>query len=288
MQNLEHLTGISFRPLAIAHCRLGNEWNYSNIVSPFSRLYLITEGDGFIYPNNERIKLEKGFMYLIPSLIPCSYKCMKNMEKFHSSFSIHLHSGISVYNLFRFKTKIKALDTDYKLFEKLLGLNPDMDLNVTDPTIYQVKPWLNSSYKPHNAMNALQTQSIYQMLISRFFDEEEIRYNNVSDMDFINKNFRYIHQNLSKITTIKELADRSCISPDHYTRRFKQVTGQTPIDYINQHRVEKAQLLLLTTTKTCNQISEVCGFKSNTYFSRIFKKYSQLTPEQYRQTQYKV
>lgn len=282
MQYIEHLSGINFKPLAIAHCRLGCEWNYTDVISPFSRLYLVTKGSAYIYPNNERLKLEPGFMYLIPSLTPCSYKCMETIEKFHTSFSIHLKSEISIYNLFKVRKKVIAKPQDTELFEQLIKLNPNMQLKVTDPNIYQVKPWLNESYKAMNASECLQTQSIYMMLLSRFFDNSEIQYQNISDLNFINSNLKYIHQNLQHISTVHELADRSCISPDHYSRRFKQIIGVKPIEYLNQNRIEKAQLLLLTTTKSCHEIAENCGFKSNTYFSRIFKKYVNQTPEEYR------
>ena len=72
------------------------------------------------------------------------------------------------------------------------------------------------------------------------------------------------------------------MSPDYYTRKFKDVTKQNPINYINRQRIEKAFLLLNTTNYSCKEIGCLCGFNSNTYFSKNFKKYINESPSAYK------
>jgi transcriptional regulator GlxA family with amidase domain len=92
----------------------------------------------------------------------------------------------------------------------------------------------------------------------------------------------YIRNNLQQNIKVDELADIACFSKDHFSRVFKNITGLAPCDYIISKRIERAQFLLLTTDLSQNQIIEQTGFRSASYFSRIFKKHTSYTPVQYR------
>jgi AraC family transcriptional regulator len=58
--------------------------------------------------------------------------------------------------------------------------------------------------------------------------------------------------------------------------------GVTPLNYINQKRVEKGKYLLEHTQFSVGEISEEVGFKDELYFSRVFKKYVGISPLAYR------
>ena len=71
---------------------------------------------------------------------------------------------------------------------------------------------------------------------------------------------------------------------DSYIRRvFLKSTGVTPLEFLNNVRLEAAKKLLISETDTpISVISEQCGFKDPYYFSRFFKKKTGVTPSQYR------
>jgi transcriptional regulator GlxA family with amidase domain len=92
----------------------------------------------------------------------------------------------------------------------------------------------------------------------------------------------YIQNNLKRDIKVEELADMACFSKDHFSKVFKSITGMAPCDFIIRKRIERAQFLLLTTELGQNEIIEQTGFKSASYFSRIFKKYTSYTPAKYR------
>lgn len=64
--------------------------------------------------------------------------------------------------------------------------------------------------------------------------------------------------------------------------KFKLETGLTLIDYLNKYRIQKAMELLKSGDVKIYEISERVGFTSSQYFSRVFKKYTSLTPIEYR------
>lgn len=79
------------------------------------------------------------------------------------------------------------------------------------------------------------------------------------------------------------LAKRANQNLDYFSRLFLQYTGERPLAYVQQKRIERAQYLITTTDKTYSEIAEETGFENVPHFSRIFKKVTSLTPGQYRQ-----
>jgi AraC-like DNA-binding protein len=81
--------------------------------------------------------------------------------------------------------------------------------------------------------------------------------------------------------SLRKLSDVSCVSSDHLTRIFKRELGCTPVRYINQKKIEKAQLLLATTRKSITDIALELSFGNANYFSRLFKKHTGFSPSEY-------
>jgi AraC-like DNA-binding protein/mannose-6-phosphate isomerase-like protein (cupin superfamily) len=95
------------------------------------------------------------------------------------------------------------------------------------------------------------------------------------------KNFMQDHFN-SPITLV-DISGVACLSPSHFCRIFKKQTSSTPIEYLNNLRMEKAKTLLLHSNFTLTEIADKVGFSSIHYFSRCFKKLRGISPLSYRQ-----
>ncbi len=93
---------------------------------------------------------------------------------------------------------------------------------------------------------------------------------------------KYIHENIYKSISVKELSEKACMSEPNFYRCFKQQFGITPIEYINQKRIELAQKLLQTIDTNIADICFSCGFNNHNHFTKTFKKYTQTTPAHYR------
>lgn len=80
------------------------------------------------------------------------------------------------------------------------------------------------------------------------------------------------------------LANAFCISVSYLQHTFKAQTGYTIIDYMNRTRIDNAAALLRETDRHISEIAEAVGFSDYNYFSRVFKKYKNVTPTEYRIT----
>jgi AraC-like DNA-binding protein len=273
---------MSFDLKSVALSRFDQDREYPNVISPFTRMYLITEGKGWIVVENEKIILEPNYLYLIPSYTPCSYFFSRNLNHYYIHFSTTLLNGLKIYNLYNTDRKIASNKLDALLFARLLEINPDLELPHPDPDIYQTKLWLNKKNHFRTASHCIESRGILEQLLSRFIrqereimDHELLRYN-------VQKILQYIQDHLKETISINTLAQMACLSNDHFTRIFKAITSMPPCEFIIQKRVEKAQLLMLTTDLPLKRIIEETGFKSMAYFSRTFKKYTALSPSNYR------
>jgi AraC-like DNA-binding protein len=98
----------------------------------------------------------------------------------------------------------------------------------------------------------------------------------------IGRAVEYIHSNLGRKINVEEMAEIANMSPSHFSRIFKEEIGKSPIDYLNQTRLNRAKKLLLAGDKSITEIALECGFGSSAYFSdRFFKKFK-LTPSEYQ------
>lgn len=98
----------------------------------------------------------------------------------------------------------------------------------------------------------------------------------------VHKIIRYIRNNYHEKLTLSSIANKFFVSPYYLSRMFKQVTGLTLIEYINNTRVKAAQTLLLETNYSVSEIAEQVGYESQTHFGRMFKRIAGVSPMKYR------
>lgn len=81
---------------------------------------------------------------------------------------------------------------------------------------------------------------------------------------------------------IAQLAGRAGYSPDHFTRVFREIMGQSPRDFIIDARIARARQLLTESPLTVGQVAHVLGYDTLFYFSRQFKQRVGVSPSAYR------
>ncbi|MVT10360.1 helix-turn-helix domain-containing protein [Chitinophaga tropicalis] len=284
----KHVLRHNLSMLNADYVKLDTKWNYNNVISPYHRIYYIDEGEGEISSAGLTLKLEPGYLYIIPSFTLCNLCCRSYLSQYFVQFFEEASDGTSLFLNIRLINKVKATDIDVLNFKRLLVINPGRGINRSDnPRVYEKVPY----YKEYQKLNSyqslsdfLETQGILLMLLSRFVipgktfvgEPEAIP---VKIMDTM----KYILVNLHLTLSVNMLAKRVNQNPEYFSRSFERYTGIRPLTYINDKRIERAQHIMATSQVSNAEIAELTGFKSLSQFSRIFKKVTKISPRNYRQ-----
>jgi AraC-like DNA-binding protein len=271
--------------LNVGYADLSHKWDYDNVISPYSRLYYITDGTAKVYHNNTAYVLKPDYLYLIPSYTYSRYKCDEHMSQYYISVMDEIGQSFSMYNFYEFQYEVQAIPGDRDLFERLLTINPNRNLVREDPKVYDNRPTLLSFIERNKELSSsamLETQGIIKVLFSRFLKDESAPSKKSIWNERILETVRYIHENLPHVLLVEDLARRCHLTPDHFSRLFLESTGQRPIKYIQHKRIERAQLLLTTTANSLQTIAEKVGLENISYFSRLFKKETGKTAGEFR------
>ncbi|MDL2256383.1 AraC family transcriptional regulator [Parabacteroides sp. OttesenSCG-928-K15] len=258
------------------------DWNWKSISSPFARLFFVKEGSARVNLPKESQLLKPGMLYLIPPFTLHSYEC----EGLFSHFYMHIYEKPSsqghILEEFTFPVEIPANALDYSLVSRLLEINPNRELQQYDPNLYDNQPTLlrNIAEESQQAEYAvLETRGILSQLLSRFLRHATPK-GEVSDIR-IAKVLHFIRKHIDQPIRICQLAEICHLSDDHFIRLFKKEMSCTPINYINQKKIERAQLMLLVENVSVKDIAYRLSFENISYFNRVFKQITQFTPTQY-------
>lgn len=283
----KRLLGHNFSLLHVDYVKLNEKWNYPNVISPYFRIYYIDEGEGYISTRQERIKLEQGFLYIIPSFTLCHLSCDNYLSQYFLHFFEESAGGMSIFENNRSVIKVQASETDVVNFRKLLEINPGRGINRSDnPSVYERNVYYKNYQELNNTVGDsvyFETQGIILQLISRFLNSHRYKSKNSDPVPSkILDATRYIQLNLNQNLTVNYLASRANLHQDYFSRLFFKYTGQRPLTYLHEKRIERAQYLIATTTLSFSAIAEKTGFENLPHFSKIFKKVTSFTPGQYK------
>jgi AraC-like DNA-binding protein len=214
------------------------------------------------------------------------------MEQIYVHFLEEVGVGLSIYNLRSFQYETNATSMTKQLCERLLQLNPNRSLAKEDPKTYENRPSLNNFETKNNSVpgnNFIESHGILQVLLSQFIDEKNIGPNSVKYKGGkITETLYYISANLQQELTVQHLAQRCHINPDHFSRLFKEQTGILPLRYVQNKRIERAQILISTTNRSLQEIADLVGLPNISYFSRVFSKLTSKSPATYRKEHWSV
>lgn len=96
----------------VDHVKLDAKWNYKNVISPYFRIYYIDAGTGEVWDAAAKVKLEPGFLYIIPSFTLCNLVCPNYLSQYFVQFFEESSDGISLFQNNRSILKVKATEID--------------------------------------------------------------------------------------------------------------------------------------------------------------------------------
>lgn len=119
--------------------------------------------------------------------------------------------------------------------------------------------------------------NILNRFTSLVFDLSDSKHKNS-----IYKALEYMRANYAQKLTLAEVAERAGYSAAYFSRVFREEQGCTFREYLNELRVEKSKALLLSDVKSIAEISALVGFEDQSYFGKVFRKRTGVTPDRYR------
>jgi AraC-like DNA-binding protein len=259
------------------------DWNWENVSSPFARFYLILEGEARVCIKGKVRELSPGHIYLIPPFMFHNCECSGRFVHYYLHVYEKPSARIRLLEEYNFPFELDVGAMDMAIFRRLLNINPGRELPQSDPATYD---------NPHTLLQTLSEETVDSyyiqveshgllcQLLSRY-----LKYA-VSKIELgdnrIYKALSYIRKNIDNVITVKELAGVCCLSNRHFIRLFRKELGDSPVEYINMRKIEKAQLLLIATDISVKEISHSLSFTNISYFHRLFKNMVGVTPGEYR------
>ncbi|MBC7849872.1 MAG: helix-turn-helix domain-containing protein [Chitinophagaceae bacterium] len=131
---------------------------------------------------------------------------------------------------------------------------------------------------------AIQASKIFSLEIERTSQSVFIMFNGQKghEDEPVKKAQEFIEVNLSEKLSVEDLAVKFAIGRRHFERRFKKATNNTPIEYIQRVRIEAAKRTFETSVKNVNEVMYEVGYADGKAFRSIFKRFTGLSPMQYR------
>ena len=286
MKILNEKNTLSLQMLYAGYHMAGKEWCYKNVISPFSRMYLIDEGEAAVYMNKKKYYISAGELFIIPKFTFHMYECDNFMNYYYICFFDQLIGGQSLFDNTQIHYQLPANEMDRMLMLRFIELNPNCAIQNPDPKTYDNIPdiyTINQNKVNYNLSQEIESNGILLQLFSRFLGNTQLlesksrnQYERLTDI------FSYIDNHLYQNIHVSDLAEQMCLSSDHFTRIFKQVSGMSPIQYIQVKRIERAQTLLLASRLSIKEIAETVGIPNLSQFSKLFTKETGHSPREYR------
>jgi AraC-like DNA-binding protein len=249
------------------HTKVTESWKDFDFIPDFNRFYLIEEGDGLIRIGDIEMYPTKRQLVLMPAGIRQSYSTIN--DNTYSKYWCHFSATVGDIRLF------DVMETPY-----ILTIGNEQDWNAWVSLFRSLKE--NSRYD--TIASSFRVNAVLMEIMASFVEQiGEIKFNRTSVVvDKIHTVIQYMEQRFREPLTIDELAKLIHYHPNYFIQVFKQFTGRSPIQYLNNLRLERAKQWLTATDLSVSEIAERVGM-TLFYFSRLFKENSGFTPSGYRQ-----
>lgn len=258
--NSFYLTALGYYPHAVGH-----ECERQQGAKEFIFLYCI-DGEGQIEMNNEVFQLKTNTFFIIPKHTPHRYYSSQKAP--WSIYWLHF-SGTNAARIYE-----RAL-VEGQFYVHSIPFEQNRIRSFD-----QIFRTLDRSFSPRD-MEIMNFRSLY--FITSFIYYRDIN-PAVYSIDMVSNSIAYMKMNLDKRLNINALANEQNLSISHYMRSFKAKTGQPPIAYFNQLKIQQSCQYLYFTDKSIKEICALLGIEDQFYFSRLFTRFIGTSPSLYRKT----
>lgn len=271
--------------LNVGHAVHEADWNFKDIASPFTRIYYVTEGTATVTIGDTSYPLSPGNMYIIPAFTRHSDACSGRFCHYYVHVYEEVAGGDSLTDKYDFPFELPGNPLDRTLFEALCDHNRQMALKAPDPRIYDNKTSLIDCVRLNRERplwDRLESMGIIFQLLGRFMKEAVPKYDSTDSR--IREVIAMINGHPEENHRIDCLARKVLMTPDHFIRLFKKEVGCTPAQFIIGRKMTQAMLMLSAEPLMTKEVAYALGYDNLSYFSRLFRKHTGMTPRRYRES----
>ena len=256
--NTFYLTAIGYYPNAAGHDRERKTGSAEYIL-----LYCM-DGEGSIDIKGKHYELKANMFFIIPKNIPHRYS--SHPRNPWSIYWLHF-SGSNAEEIYRRSLVDDLLQSHSVPFEEYRVRQFNQIFSILEHSF---------SRKEMEIMNFRVLHFVTSLIYYKEINPA------VYSQDSVSGSIAYMKKNLSSKLSVNDLADQQKMSLSQYLRVFKQKTGQSPIAYYNQLKIQYSCQYLYFTDKSIKEICLKLGIDDQFYFSRLFRKLIGISPSVYR------
>lgn len=254
-------------PLAVGHYSKAHRHKMRRIKHDDNILIHCTAGKGWLETDAWSGPIGSGDIVLIPSGVQHQYRA--EIEDPWTIYWCHFSGE---------HAREYLTHMDYQATEPVLQLGIDPRIQTQFQDLISIA---SGGYNLKLMVHAANCLKQLLTLIGVQLDQSNKRKSRQFEVDHIQK---YMLQNLDKSITLQELADLSALSKYHFSKRYQEKTGYSPIKHFLLMKIEYARYLLETSELQIYEVGLRVGFEDSLYFSRAFKAATKISPKRYRET----
>ena len=232
-------------------------------VKSFFLIHFILDGEGDFFINNTHYKLKKGQGFLIEPDYQATY-----ISNEHNPWTY-------IWVGFTGREAKKILNS--------IGLSQNSPIFTCDQGD-KLKKYVFDMLK-HNYSNQADNYRLLGMLylfLSVIAEAQKDKFNTPPGNTYVNHAITYIQNHYSLPVTIEEISDYVGVNRSYLSSLFKEYTGMSPIKYLQNFRITRAQHMLRVTDLPIESIALSCGYQSAEAFHKIFRQIVNMSPKIFR------
>lgn len=259
----ELFSRVQFHVYTAFDMKIDKTWAGSEFINHYNRIYYVKSGSAELQFKDHTLKMQPGFLYIIPPYQLISHKSDGDLHFMWTHFQASLDTGVDLFMFYGKELAIDCRDLTHieSDFTSLIGLTK----NKTPSAIFERNRLLLSLLNPFMAA----------------FDQSSGKISSFRHQSLLPA-LTMINSNISNPPDIKSLAKAVNMSPEHFSRKFKSAFSISPKRYILQKRIALAKQRLLLDDESIDNIAEKCGFCDIFHFSRTFKQETGISPSLFR------
>lgn len=270
--------------LNAGYAKTSQAWSGTGLSSPFVRLYYIKAGHAEIVMPDARLKARPGFMYIVPSFVPHSITCEAGLEFYYLFVYERYGQQTDLFDIYSFPHEVEANHAIDLLFENYCNYYPQLNLPYQTADDFYAHPSYQEyviRYANMDRYEKMQLQGFVWIVGSFFMKHAHKRIDDIDER--VLRVIAYIKDNMQQEMTTETMADVACVTKAHLGRLFREKLGCSPIQFVLRTRIQCAQRLLVTTSRSVGSIASEVGCNDVSYFVRLFRQKIGFTPQEYRE-----